>query len=273
MEMQFEIWRGVELAFDFGGSYQPEPEPSSGGTVFTNHPVAIAKTYGHFQKPIVTPYGLAYETVQYNHGVGYYKTGKNGAEATSVTLASPGKTMVDATSLAIMMYRSEKTFSADGYSLVADSDVTQDGSTQRVSVYKKAFAANDVLDELTVSQASTVRLDILNAVLSGSNITLTLVDNALVAELPYSPPAKTGKRRLYVMSAAYAVDNPNTPSLTLNATGLTMQSDGFNRLKVWYDYDPTINVTPTLDRDTTVSSDSYVTNSAVLLTFDIDGTF
>jgi hypothetical protein len=251
---------------------EAEPEPSHSDMVFTNHPVAIAKTYGHFQAPIVTPYGLAYEYVQYNHGVGYYKTGNNGAAATSVTLASPGKTKVNATSLAIMMYRSEKTFSADGYSLVADSDVTQDGSTQQVSVYMKPFIADSALDELTISQASTVRLDILNVVLAGSNITLTLVDNALVAELPYSPPAKTGKRRLYVMSAAYAA-NPNTPSLTLNANGLAMQSDGFNRLKVWYDYDPTVNITPTLDRDTTVTSDSYYTNSAVLLTFDIDGTF
>ena len=59
MEMQFEIGRGVELAFDFGGSYQPEPEPSHSDMVFTNHPVAIAKTYGHFQTPIVTPCGIA----------------------------------------------------------------------------------------------------------------------------------------------------------------------------------------------------------------------
>lgn len=76
------------------------------------------------------------------------------------------------------------------------------------------------------------------------------------------------------MSSFYAVnDKPNNPMLALSATGLDMRSDGFNRLKVWYDYDPTINITPTLDKDTTVSSDSYETNSAILLTFDIDGTF
>jgi 2C-methyl-D-erythritol 2,4-cyclodiphosphate synthase len=36
-----------------------DPEPSSGGTVFTNHSVMIAKTYGYFQEPIATPYGIA----------------------------------------------------------------------------------------------------------------------------------------------------------------------------------------------------------------------
>ena len=264
----------------FNGGNTRKNDASYSIMAITTRSVAIAKTYGHFQPPIATPCGLAYEAVQYNHGVGYYKTGKNGAAATSITLVSPGKTVVDATSLAIIMYRSEKTFSIDGYSLVIDSNAMCPGeSYQQITVYKKNFTADSALDSLTISQTENThgdvnRLDILNVILAGSNITLTLVDNALVAELPYLPPAKTGKRRLYVMSSFYAInDKPNNPILTLSATGLNMQSDGFNRLKVWYDYDPTINITPILDKDTTVSSDSYEMNSTVLLTFDIDGTF
>lgn len=264
----------------FNGGSLKKSDVSYNIIPITDHPVAIAKTYGYFQPPIATPCGLAYEAVWYNHGVGYYKTGKNGAAATSVTLVSPGKTVVDAMSLAIIMYRSEKTFSIDGYSLVADSNAMCPGeSYQQITVYKKDFTADSALDSLTISQTENThddanRLDILNVILAGSNITLTLVDNALVAELPYLPPAKTGKRRLYVMSSFYAInDKPDNPMLTLSATGLDMQSDGFNRLKVWYDYNPTISITPILDKDTTVSSDSYETNSAVLLTFDIDGTF
>lgn len=264
----------------FNGGSTRKSDASHSIIEITTNPVAIAKTYGYFQPPIATPCGLAYEAVQYNHGVRYYQTGNNGAAATSATLVSPGKTVIDATSLAITMYRSEKTFSIDGYSLIADSNAMCPGeSYQQITVYKKDFSADSVLDSLTISQTENTRgdvnrLDILNVILAGNNITLTLIDNALVAELPYSPPIKTGKRRLYVMSSFYANNNnQNDPIYTLSATGLDMQSDGFSRLKVWYDYNPTINITPILDKDTTVSSDSYDMNSAVLLTFDIDGTF
>lgn len=113
----------------FNGGNSKKSDASYSIMAITTRPVAIAKTYGYFQSPITTPCGLAYEAVQYNHGVGYYKTGKNGAAATSVTLVSPGKTVVDATSLAIVMYRSEKTFSIDGYSLVADSNAMCPGES------------------------------------------------------------------------------------------------------------------------------------------------
>ena len=273
MEMRFSVGSGVTFGFSTGGSYQPEPV-SDGRTPFGS-PVVTDKGFGKFHVPENTPFGLPIIIINYTNGVGYYKTGNNGAAATSITLASPGKTNVNATSLAIMMYRSTKTFSVDGYSLVTDSNVIQmSGYYQQISAYKKTLVANDIADSLTVSQTDSVRLDILNVILSGSNITFTLVDNALVASLPYTPPAKTGKRRLYVMSSALAVnDNEVDPTITLSAAGLAMQSGGFNRLKIWYDYDQTVDVTPTLIRDTSVSPDSYTANSAVLLTFDVEGSF
>jgi hypothetical protein len=58
MDMEFQVGQSVTFGFDVGGGYIP-PEPSHSDMVFTNHPVAIAKTYGHFQEPIVTPCGIA----------------------------------------------------------------------------------------------------------------------------------------------------------------------------------------------------------------------
>jgi hypothetical protein len=284
MDMQFNVGQGVRFGIDvkknvsFGfdiGGYSPAPTPPTPPTPstdyapFTLHPVTIQGTSGTFFAPTATPFGIANKVVSYDNGVAYYTTGNNGAAATTLTLGDPRTTRIAAKSLAIIMYRSAKTFTASGYTLLADSQVMSTSGTpmQQVSVYQKSILPNDTAGSLTVSQTDNARLDIINAIIAGSNVTLTLVDNALVASVPYTPPAKTSKRRLYIVSCFFAGSDDITPLFDLSVSGLAMRSDGFNRLKVYYDYDPTVNLTPTL------TYSNYAANSLALMTFDVDGTF
>lgn len=282
MDMQFQVGKSVafgldvkqsvQFGFDIGGSAPAPPAPSTDYVPFTPSPVIIQGTSGTFFAPTATPFGVADKVISYDNGVAYYTTGNNGAAATTITLADPRATCIAAKSLAIIMYRSAKTFTASGYTLLADSQVmsTSDTPMQQVSVYQKSMLPTETAGSLTVSQTDDARLDIVNAIIAGSNVTLTLVDNALVASVPYTPPAKTAKRRLYIVSSINANNSGDgiTPTFDLSASGLAMRSGGFNRLKVYYDYDPTVNLTPTL----TFSSD-YTANSIALMTFDVDGTF
>lgn len=280
MDMQFQIGQGVRFeidvkknvsfGFDVGGSAPaPSPTPVPSGEVLYGTSDYVLAASGTFADNVL--FGDALEAISYDNGVAYYTTGNNGAAATTLTLTNQRATLIAAKSLAIIMYRSAKTFTASGYTLLADSQVmsTSDVPMQQVSVYQKSILPTETVDSLTVSQTDNARLDIINAIIAGSNVTLTLVDNALVASVPYTPPAKTAKRRLYIASSVYKNSSDRiTPLFDLSVSGLSMQSGGFDLLKVYYDYDPTVNLTPTL-----TYSGNYVTNSLALMTFDVDGTF
>lgn len=281
MDMQFQVGQGVRFGidvkknvsfgFDVGGSAPaPPPTPVPSGEVLYGTSDYVLAESGTFADNVL--FGDALEAISYDNGVAYYTTGNNGAAATTLTLADQRATPIAAKSLAIIMYRSAKTFTASGYTLLADSQVmsTSDIPMQQVSVYQKSMLPTETAGSLTVSQTDNARLDIVNAIIAGSNVTLTLVDNALVASVPYTPSAKTAKRRLYIVSSVTANNSGDgiTPFFDLSVSGLSMRSGGFNRLKVYYDFDPTVNLTPTL----TFSSD-YIANSIALMTFDVDGTF
>lgn len=272
MDMEFQVGQSVTFGFDIGGSAPAPPAPSTDYAPFTLSPVIIQGTSGTFFAPTATPFGIADKVITYDNGVAYYMTGNNGAAATTITLADPRATRIAAKSLAIIMYRSAKTFTASGYTLLADSQVMSTSGTpmQQVSVYQKSILPTETVGSLTVSQTDNARLDIINAIIAGSNVTLTLVDNALVASVPYTPPTKTAKRRLYIVSCINANNSGDgiTPFFDLGVSGLSMRGGGFNRLKVYYDYDLTANLTPTL-----TYSDNYIANSIALMTFDVDGTF
>lgn len=285
MDMQFQIGQGVRFGIDvkknvsFGfdiGGYSPAPTPPTPPTPstdyvpFTLSPVIIQGTSGTFFAPTATPFGVADRVVTYVNGIAYYTTGNKGAATPGpLTIPDPRVTFLPAKSLAIIMYRSAKTFTGSGYTLLADSQVMSTSGTpmQQVSVYQKSILPTETAGSLTVSQTDDARLDIVNAIIAGSNVTLTLVDNALVASVPYTPPAKTAKRRLYIVSCINAGSDSITPLFDLGVSGLDMRSGGFNRLKVYYDYDPTVNLTPTL------TYSNYTANSLALMTFDVDGTF
>lgn len=270
MDMEFQVGQSVTFGFDIGGSAPAPPTPSTDYAPFTLSPVIIQGTSGTFFAPTATPFGIANKVISYDNGVAYYTTGNNGAATPGpLTVPDPRVTFLPAKSLAIIMYRSAKTFTGSGYTLLADSQVmsTSDTTMQQVSVYQKPILPTETAGSLTVSQTDDARLDIINAIIAGSNVTLTLVDNALVASVPYTPPAKTSKRRLYIVSCFFAGSDNITPLFDLSVSGLAMQSVGFNRLKVYYDYDPTVNLTPTL------TYSNYAANSLALMTFDVDGTF
>lgn len=269
MDMEFQVGQSVTFGFDVGGSAPaPPPTPVPSGEVLYGTSDYVLAESGTFADNVL--FGDVSEVISYDNGVAYYTTGNNGAAATTLTLANPRTTLIAAKSLAIIMYRSAKTFTASGYTLLADSQVisASDVPMQQVSVYQKSILPAETAGSLTVSQTDNARLDIVNAIIAGSNVTLTLVDNALVASVPYTPPSKTAKRRLYIVSCTRAGSDSITPLFDLGVSGLDMRSGGFNRLKVYYDFDPTVNLTPTL----TFSSD-YIANSIALMTFDVDGTF
>lgn len=57
MEMEFSVGNGVEFGFDAGGSYQPEPAPTSASALYGNAMEIVSAVQG--QLATVALYGTA----------------------------------------------------------------------------------------------------------------------------------------------------------------------------------------------------------------------
>lgn len=259
MDFVFQIGGSIGMDFSLGGS-APQPAPEASGTPYGFPAISIAEC-----APAVTPYGLLPLSV--SHGFGGGMTGTNGSAATSKSLA-PYAINQTAKLLAIIMHRSAITFSGDGYSMLAATPAAPT-LNQQVTIYQKSVTAGDDSGSLSVSQTVNERLEIALAMIVGANVTLTPVDNLVLSSMPYTPTAKTGKRRLYIVSSELASTDGSTLAITVSAAGLNMESLESQRLSIWYDWQPDIDVTPTFS----YYDGNYTEDRAVFMSFDVTGDF
>ena len=168
--------------------------------------------------------------------------------------------------VAAVMHRDETvSIEGDGWTKVVKSqDATSEGAyNQWITVWTKQVPAGS--HSVTVTQSSEARMS-LKAIALYQAANLTLVDNTVLASVPYTPPAKTGKRRLYALSSVRAATD--TIAITASYSGIDLRSANEIRFSAFYDYEPDVSVVPSFSFYTSASG--YYANSINALVFDIE---
>lgn len=164
--------------------------------------------------------------------------------------------------LVCVMHRADITLPS-GWTLVRKSKTADNGTSQQwISVYKKSAVAGT--HSLTVTQSENVRMSAKLIVLYDAS-DVSVVQDDLITEFPFSPNSATGNRRLYLFSSITANNSSSNNAITVNANGI----DDFpqateKRFTACYDYSggtghPIANY----------YQEAYTANSANVLVFDI----
>ena len=167
--------------------------------------------------------------------------------------------------VAAFMHRDETlSISGDGWTKVATSQGAYGTAYQWMTVWTKQVTAGTY--SVTISQSSEARCSMKLIAIYGAS-SLTLVDNDLLATVPYTPTAKNGKRRLYVLSSCYASTASDPPNaITVSYSGIDLRSAEELRFSAFYDYEPDVNTVPSFS----YFSPQYITNLMNALVFDIE---
>lgn len=163
------------------------------------------------------------------------------------------------------MHRDTVSIEGDGWTKVVDSQsAIGTDINQQITVWKKHVSAGEYT--ITVNQSSSVRMSVKSIILYNAS-DITLIDNTVLASVPYTPAAKTGKRRLYALSAVYASSGDNPPnSVTATYSGIDLKSANEIRFSAFYDYDTENSEVPSFS----YFQSNYTANSINALAFDIE---
>ena len=186
-------------------------------------------------------------------------------DAAKVSATLTAKMRENGLLIAAVIHRDENvSISGDGWTLVKKSQpASYGGASQWVSVWTKQAAAGSY--SVTVTQGSSTNMSVKLIALYGAQ-SLTAVDDTVLQTSTYTPPAVTGKRRLYMISAVYAKSGGDSFDVSNYGT-LDIQAMTEQRFMVWYDYQPSLQVTPTFVYR---AAGSFDPNEASALVFDIE---
>ena len=191
----------------------------------------------------------------------YWQETDDNAKTTATVTAQPSAPCL---LVAAVMHRDTVSIEGDGWTKVVDSQsaIGQD-IDQKITVWTKHVSAGS--HSVTVTQASEMRMSLKLIALYQAE-SLTLIDDTVLASVPYTPAAKTGKRRLYALSsvmASSASDPPN--SVTATYSGIDLRSANELRFGAFYDYEPDVSAVPSFS-----CAVSYTIDSMNALVFDIE---
>ena len=198
-----------------------------------------------------------------DNGWNFWQEADDNPKTTATVTATPA---VSCLLVATVMHRDTVSIEVDGWTKVVDSQTTLGTNiSQQITVWTKSVSAGT--HSVTVTQSSEVRLSLkLIALYQASS--LTLVDNTALASVPYTPAAKTGKRRLYLLSSVYASSASDPPnSVTTTYSGIDLKSANELRFSAFYDYNTESSAVPSFSYQDT---SNYSANSMNALVFDIE---
>ena len=163
------------------------------------------------------------------------------------------------------MHRDAVSIVGDGWTKVVDSQAAIGGDiSQQITVWTKSVSAGT--HSVTVTQSSEVRMSVKIIALYEAD-GLTLVDNTVLASVPYTPAAKNDKRRLYALSAIYAASGDDPPnSVTATYSGIDLRTAGELRFSAFYDYDTESSAIPSFS----YFQSNYTASTMNALVFDIE---
>jgi hypothetical protein len=248
MDMQFQVGQSVTFGFDLGGSYvPPEPEPEIPQEVYLYTDSAPAVTIGEAED--VKPWDFW----------DIWSSNEEDAKSTATINVTPS---MNCLLMVAVMHRETVTIAGDGWTKVVTSQPALDGGAQWITVWTKNVPAGSY--SVTVNQSQSVRMGLKVIAFYSDNVSVSIAEDHAIAAFPYTPTAKTGKRRLYLLSSFWT----SSESTAIQATSygnLDLQLSYGVRFTMCWDYLPEIAITPTF---TYVAS--YDTNSANSLVLDID---
>lgn len=142
-----------------------------------------------------------------------------------------------------VMHRPDVSINGDGWTKVVESAaIDSTNINQRITVWAKSVQAGEYTDTVFCSQTGRITAKMICLYGAAS---LTVSGNTLIDSVPYTPPVKSGKRRLYLLSSAYANTSGTPMAVTVSNTGaLDLKSAEELRFSVFYDYQPTISTVP-----------------------------
>lgn len=154
------------------------------------------------------------------------------------------------------------TISGDGWTKITSQIGYAETNAQHLTVFGKYVNAGS--HEVTTTLETSARMS-LKLIALYKSTGVSVVDNKIIAEYPYNPPATTGKRRLYLAQNKYAFDTDTWFKYT--ADGLDLQIASEFRNHAYYDYQPGLGITPTFE----ITASDYRTNTDGFITLDIEG--
>ena len=250
MDMEFQVGQSVTFGFDLGGSYvPPEPEPEIPQEVYLYTDSAPAVTIGEAED--VKPWDFW----------DIWSSNEEDAKSTATINVTPS---MNCLLMVAVMHRGTVTIAGDGWTKVVTSQPALDNGAgvQWITVWTKNVPAGSY--SVTVNQSQSARMGLKVIAFYSDNVSVSIAEDHAIAAFPYTPTAKTGKRRLYLLSSVWTTSG----STAIQATSygnLDLQLSYGVRFTMGWDYLPEIAITPTF---TYVSS--YGTNSANSLVLDID---
>ena len=250
MDMEFQVGQSVTFGFDLGGSYvPPEPEPEIPQEVYLYTDSAPAVTIGEAED--VKPWDFW----------DIWSSNEEDAKSTATINVTPS---MNCLLMVAVMHRGTVTIAGDGWTKVVTSQPALDNGAgvQWITVWTKNVPAGSY--SVTVNQSQSARMGLKVIAFYSDNVSVSIAEDHAIAAFPYTPTAKTGKRRLYLLSSVWTTSG----STAIQATSygnLDLQLSYGVRFTMCWDYLPEIAITPTF---TYVSS--YGTNSANSLVLDID---
>ena len=171
------------------------------------------------------------------------------------------------TILACAEHRANVTIDDDGFThLVTAETITDGGANQRITVWSKNVQAGSHVYTITGDAAKHLTVKTI-AIYGASGF--TVVDNLVIptGEVPYTPSAKNGKRRLYLLSSRFVRDGYMSIVIG-NYEIANIQKMEEQRFSAFYDYQTEMTDLPTFTYiGGTSSYDSPFIN---LLTIDIE---
>ena len=250
MDMEFQVGQSVTFGFDLGGSYvPPEPEPEIPQEVYLYTDSAPAVTIGEAED--VKPWDFW----------DIWSSNEEDAKSTATINVTPS---MNCLLMVAVMHRGTVTIAGDGWTKVVTSQPALDNGAgvQWITVWTKNVPAGSY--SVTVNQSQSARMGLKVIAFYSDNVSVSIAEDHAIAAFPYTPTAKTGKRRLYLLSSVWTTSG----STAIQATSygnLDLQLSYGVRFTMCWDYLPEIAITPTF---TYVSG--YNTNSANSLVLDID---
>ena len=236
-------------------------EGGGGGTSHVTYPARVTMLTSFYRSAPTIKAPETSRFVPMNRWNFWQETDDN-AKTTATVTASPSAPCL---LVAAVMHRDETvSISGDGWTKVVDSQAAvNSGGTisQWITVWTKQVQAGS--HSVTVTQSSEARMS-LKAIALYQAASLTLVDNTVLASVPYTPAAKTGKRRLYALSSIIAATD--TIAVTASYSGIDLRSANEISFSAFYDYEPDVSAVPSFS----FYSSSYNANSMNALVFDIE---
>lgn len=167
-----------------------------------------------------------------SNGWDYWQETNGDSKVSSTVRATP---MAACLLLACVMHRAENvSITGDGWTKIVDSVPATTGSTQWITVWGKHIQHGQ--HEVTVEQPESARMNLKVIALYGASA-VTVVTNSLINDDPYTPPASTGKRRLYLISNIFASDSDVTYIAT-DIGELDLRVANEKRFVAFYCYEP-----------------------------------